>query len=724
MPEAKRRIDARGSAASLLIYLALAIGFLGRGLFGHFTDRFFGQSTDPSFYLWYFRWWPYAIGHRLNPFFTRLVYAPDGVSLAWSTLIPLPSLIAAPLQHFVGPYAALSMLCLIQPPLAAFSAYLLCRRITGSFWPSLLGGFIFGFSAYMLGQVVAHLPHAITFPLPLAVLLALELFDGTISQPRFATLLAILLVVEFLCSVELAAMATFFGAIAFILALALFRGEDRARLGAMIAPAAVAYAIAALILAPYIYNMLAPGVPGHPLWEPSRYSADLLNFVVPTPANWLGANRWTEAISDKFTAYTFENGAYMGIPLIVVAEAYRRNFWHTPAGKLIVAMVPIPIVCALGPVLHVGGRFGLPMPWAAAAHLPLLESALPARFPLYAFLALAIMTACWFAWSGARLAVKYLAAITIFVSLLPNLSAGFWVTPDPLPSFFSDGTYQRRIAPNEIILALPFSQNGYSMLWQSSTDMYFRMAGGWTGPIPFEYTRLPIVSFFMGGYDLPDARLQLAAFVTHFGVDAIVVDARDARLHFWKEALDAINIKPVSEGGVLFYRIPPGSFPGYAKLSALDLESRAAEIRMDTIISAVDSYLDSRDVATLSRDALAAAALIPHDWRSNPDPWATRNFGIFPEPDQKVAIAIRGSYDALSPLAARYRNLASRIDYPYGTPWSPTPSPTDRSAIRFMVFEFSREQLKRAAEALRGPQPERDSALFPATTASSSAPAR
>lgn len=182
MPEAKRRIDARGSAASLLIYLALAIGFLGRGLFGHFTDRFFGQSTDPSFYLWYFRWWPYAIGHHLNPFFTRLVYAPDGVSLAWSTLIPLPSLIAAPLQHFVGPYAALSMLCLIQPPLAAFSAYLLCRRITGSFWPSLLGGFIFGFSAYMLGQVVAHLPHAITFPLPLAVLLALELFDGTISS--------------------------------------------------------------------------------------------------------------------------------------------------------------------------------------------------------------------------------------------------------------------------------------------------------------------------------------------------------------------------------------------------------------------------------------------------------------------------------------------------------------------------------------------------------------
>jgi hypothetical protein len=359
------------------------------------------------------------------------------------------------------------------------------------------------------------------------------------------------------------------------------------------------------------------------------------------------------------------------------------------------------------------------MPWAVAEHLPLLASALPVRFPLYAFLPLAIMTAIWFATTRARVAVKYFAAIAIIVSLLPNLSATFWVTPDPLPRFFADRTYQRRIAPNEIILALPFSQKGYSMLWQSSTDMYFRMAGGWTGPIPFDYGRLPIVDFFMGGYDVPEAGEQLKAFVAHFGVDAVVADARDSRLRFWKPVLDSMDIAPVAEGGVMFYRIPRGRFSAYGKLSALDLESRAAALRMDALVEAVNSYLGSHDPATLSRDALVDAGLLPRDWRTSLDPWALNNFGITPAPDQKVAIVMRGSYDALSPLAERYRKLASRIDYPYGVPWSPTPSASERSAIKFMVFEFTRDQLERAAEELRAsPPPERTTALFPAATGS------
>ena len=42
--------------------------------------------------------------------------------------------------------------------IAAMSAFVLCRRITHSFWPSMLGGFVFGFSSYMMGQTLDHLP--------------------------------------------------------------------------------------------------------------------------------------------------------------------------------------------------------------------------------------------------------------------------------------------------------------------------------------------------------------------------------------------------------------------------------------------------------------------------------------------------------------------------------------------------------------------------------------
>ena len=41
---------------------------------------------------------------------------------------------------------------LLVPAVSAFTAYLLCRHLTRSLWASLVGGYLFGFSSYMLGQ--------------------------------------------------------------------------------------------------------------------------------------------------------------------------------------------------------------------------------------------------------------------------------------------------------------------------------------------------------------------------------------------------------------------------------------------------------------------------------------------------------------------------------------------------------------------------------------------
>ena len=37
--------------------------------------------------------------------------------------------------------------------------FLLCRRLTGGFWPSLVGGYLFGFSSYMLGRTEGGHPN-------------------------------------------------------------------------------------------------------------------------------------------------------------------------------------------------------------------------------------------------------------------------------------------------------------------------------------------------------------------------------------------------------------------------------------------------------------------------------------------------------------------------------------------------------------------------------------
>ncbi len=91
-----RRTDALIQClGAFLIYLALAFLFFSRSLIGHFSDRFIGREADPSQMMWLLAWWPYALGHHLNPFLTDYVWAPVGFNFAWMTSIPLPSLAAA-----------------------------------------------------------------------------------------------------------------------------------------------------------------------------------------------------------------------------------------------------------------------------------------------------------------------------------------------------------------------------------------------------------------------------------------------------------------------------------------------------------------------------------------------------------------------------------------------------------------------------------------------------
>ena len=69
-----------------------------------------------------------------------------------------------------GPVVAYNARCDAVPALAALTAYLLCRHLTGSLWASLVGGYLFGFSSYMLGQELGHLHMTAVFLLPLVAL--------------------------------------------------------------------------------------------------------------------------------------------------------------------------------------------------------------------------------------------------------------------------------------------------------------------------------------------------------------------------------------------------------------------------------------------------------------------------------------------------------------------------------------------------------------------------
>jgi hypothetical protein len=410
-----------------------------------------------------------------------------------------------------------------------------------------------------------------------------------------------------------------------------------------------------------------------------------------------------QRIASTFTGDIYENGAYLGIPLIVFAELFRRRYWRTAPGKLLAIVLISLIVAAMGPALHIAGRMGIPLPWAIAERLPLISIMLPVRFMTYAFLTLALMVATWFAGSSASHAAKIAAATLLVISIAPNPDASFWVSKLDLPAFFTDRTYAAELEPRAIVLPLPWAQLGNSMYWQIQSDMYFRMAGGWTGISPFEFDRMPIVSYFFGALDLPEAGDPLKAFIARFGVQAVIADPNEDNFNSFKHTLDSLGVAGTNEEGVWIYKIPRDSFAAYGKLSGAQVEARANALRFDAILAAAGKYLaDGHDLAKLSALELKRLDLLPHDWLINP---GNTDWAIGPAPDGRVAIAIFGSHDGLIPLMERYGAIASSIVFPAPTQWNPHPSPNKKLATMLMTFDRTRFEAA-AAQLAASPPPE------------------
>src|SRR4029077_14664525 len=112
-------------------------------------------------------------------------------------------------------------------------------------------------------------------------------------------------------------------------------------------------------------------------------------------------------------------------------------------------------------------------------------------------------------------------------------------------------------------LPLPFGDGSDCMYWQERTDMYFRMASGWTGVTPLEFERMPIVNLFAGRTDLPEAGDQLKAYLARFAVTAIVVDPSYERFGTLEPVLASLGVAAEPSGGLLIYKISPGKFAAY-----------------------------------------------------------------------------------------------------------------------------------------------------------------
>ncbi|MGA9722857.1 MAG: hypothetical protein WBQ86_10400 [Candidatus Binatus sp.] len=519
----------------------------------------------------------------------------------------------------------------------------------------------------------------------------------------FSGFLAAILITQFLLATETFATLVVFGAINILVFYMFAEHELRERIAGLIKPIAISLALVVVLLAPYFYYIFAPGFPDKPVNSPTAFSVDFLNFFIPTPTLLIGANHLLVKVSNTFTKGHEEPTGYLSLPLLGVLIWFGYRRWDDLAGNALVVFVSVTCVLAIGPRLHFAGHVGPGMPWKLATHLPLVNSALPSRFMIYAFLALAVVVSLLMNGRDIPASWKYAAAASIVLFSLPNLSSEYWVKANESPEFFTTDIFKQYVRPNENVVVLPYGVTGYSMLWQAETDMYYRMAGGYVSVSPPDaFLAWPITNYFLHKDAIPDAEEQLKAFLATHDVHTVLITEHvtEQVWPLWKPLLDSLGTSPQNAGGVYIYRVPEEVLDPYRTLTATEMETRFDTARFDALVSAAQQYLlTGGELSKITPYELQSHGLLPAGWVSDRDIRTRNGLYVGPAYDDGMSVGVTGSYEALKPTIERYRNFAREIYFPY--PGKLVEPPRGNTFMRLLVMDFSRDGLAKAAEAAK-----------------------
>ena len=413
--------------AAALLYLVLALAATYPAM-NHWSTEMMGGSWDTGQNIWNF-WW---LGQSVRqgdflPYFTRMLYAPDGASLAYHPLALFNGYQALILQRMLGATlpAAYNTIAAASFVAAALCAYWLVKKLTHNPAAALVAGIVFAFAPAHVSRL--HFGHLEIFTsagfVPLVALAAMT--AARKHRMRYTVLTAVLIAAIGWQSLQIALGAGFLAGLLFLLF-----GDVRRQWRRLLGQWLLLTIMVAAMLLPVIYPMLRDFAdfrdPSDPTSAYMANSADLFDFFLPdvsVSSFW----RMVLKTSGESAAALFQGRAqrtvFVGftvlalciVALFVVDHKLTWRWW-TVAGVF--------FLVSLGPVLQVGGQaLALPLPYAALAQLPVLGlGRVPARYGVFVVLALAVIVGYCIDELGRRWSHRYLAAllpsVLIFVEVL------------------------------------------------------------------------------------------------------------------------------------------------------------------------------------------------------------------------------------------------------------------------------------------------------------------
>lgn len=523
---------------------------------------------DPNFYIWALHWWPYAVGHGLNPLFSSQIGAPAGYDLAWVTTVAPLALLMTPVTLAAGPVVSFNLLVAAAVPLSGWGAFVLCRRLTGKFWASLAGGAAFGFSAFEINHsYTGQLNLSVSVLLPLAGYLMVRWWDGGLGARAFTAWTALALTVQAYLFLETFADLTVVLILGFAVGAALAGRAARPRVARLALLTGIAYLISLVLSSPLVGYALAHRPPGFTR-ETVTTSIGLNGLVVPLPGHDLGLG-WLAAEAGRLLGTPGRDG-YLGVPLILlglalplVARAGRGG--ASKLARFLLVMTVLVILGALGPVLrldNVNSVFTLP--WSGLWGLPVATSAYPSRLMVFAALALSVAMAVWLAlpgrWPGPASWARWLLAGLALAALGGNIGRLDTADNSGLPVFITSGEYRSYIPPDGLVVVISGRGNA-GLLWAAATGSYFRLAGGFInaalstgGDLP-----APVAGLMSPPLTPPRDVPRFQAYLRDNQITDILVEEGTGHAGRWPSLLRQSGLAGRDVDGVMVY--PIGAVP-------------------------------------------------------------------------------------------------------------------------------------------------------------------
>ena len=136
-------------------------------------------------HIWNLWWVKDALLNGQNPYYTDLLYYPDGVNLYFHTLVLTAGLIGIPLQLLgLSLITTYNLIILSSFVLSGYSMFLLCYYLTSHKRAAFVGGIIFAFAPYHFAHVYGHMNLISIQWMPFYVLLLLKAIDAPGRAPK------------------------------------------------------------------------------------------------------------------------------------------------------------------------------------------------------------------------------------------------------------------------------------------------------------------------------------------------------------------------------------------------------------------------------------------------------------------------------------------------------------------------------------------------------------